>query len=142
MLDKIKKLYLKHKEIISYLIVGFLTTIVSLGTYYTLRNLIFRSDRQLDIQMSNIFAFILAVLFSYVLNHSWVFQSKKSGKDKKKEFTAFFVSRIFTLLIDAGLMFILPVYMKINDKIAKLIVQVVITIANYLIGKYIVFQGE
>lgn len=139
-MKKITRLYFKYEEFINYIIVGVLTTIVSLGTYYSLRYLVLTNNSQIYIQLSNFLSFIVAVIFSYILNHLWVFQSTKRGKEKRKEFTTFFISRTFTLLIDVGLMFVLPVYLKIPDKRAKLIVQVIITVANYLIGKNFVFQ--
>lgn len=141
-MKKIIKLYSKYEELVNYLIVGLLTTIVSLGTYYSLRYFLFTSNSQLDIQVSNLMAFILAVLFSYNLNHHWVFKSVKKAEAKRKEFLSFAFSRILTLLLDILLMYILTVPLKINDKIAKLIVQVVITIANYIIGKYIIFKNK
>lgn len=139
-MKKITKLYSKYEEFINYIIVGVLTTIVSLGTYYTLRYFVLTSNNQLHIQISNVIAFILAVLFSYTLNHSWVFKSEKKDAEKRKEFLSFFLSRILTLLLDMGMMFVLTVPLKINDKISKLIVQVVITVANYIIGKFLVFK--
>lgn len=139
-MEKITKIYSKYKEFINYIIVGVLTTIVSLGTYYSLRYLVLTSNNQLHIQISNVIAFILAVLFSYTLNHSWVFKSEKKAAEKRKEFLSFVLSRILTLLLDMGMMFILTAPLEINDKISKLIVQVVITIANYIIGKFLVFK--
>lgn len=139
-MEKITKIYSKYKEFINYIIVGVLTTIVSLGTYYSLRYLVLTSNNQLHIQISNVIVFILAVLFSYTLNHSWVFKSEKKEAEKRKEFLSFVLSRILTLLLDMGMMFVLTAPLKINDKISKLIVQVVITIANYIIGKFLVFK--
>lgn len=139
-MKKITKLYSKYEEFINYIIVGVLTTIVSLAFYYSLRFFILKSNNQLHIQISNVIAFILAVLFSYTLNHSWVFKSEKRKAEKRKEFLSFVLSRILTLLLDMGMMFVLTAPLKINDKISKLIVQVVITIANYIIGKFLVFK--
>lgn len=139
-MKKITKLYSKYEEFINYIIVGVLTTIVSLAFYYSLRFFVLKSNNQLHIQISNVIAFILAVLFSYTLNHSWVFKSEKRKAEKRKEFLSFVLSRILTLLLDMGMMFVLTAPLKINDKISKLIVQVVITIANYIIGKFLVFK--
>lgn len=137
-----KEKYLKYEEIINYLVVGILTTIVSLSTYYLLRYSVFINNTQINIQISNIISFVLAVLFSYYFNQSWVFKSNKRGREKQKEFISFIISRILTLFLDMICMFIFTYFMHISDKIAKLIVQVIITLANYVIGKFIVFNNK
>ena len=62
--------------------------------------------------------------------------------NKVKECFGFFVSRIATLLMDAGTMFLLVTIIEMNDKIAKLIVQVIVTIGNYILSKYFVFNTK
>ena len=74
------------------------------------------------------------------MNRNFVFQSNKENKGK--EFVKFVLSRIGTLLIDMFCMFIFVSCLSINDKIAKLIVQVIVTILNYIFSKYIVFQNK
>lgn len=140
--NKIKYLYKKYEEIINYILVGIGTMAVTLISYYLLRKFIFTAESQLHIQISNVITFILAVLFSYALNHSWVFKSNKEGKVKFQEFINFVVSRIITLILDMGLMFLLTDIFTLNDMLAKLFVQVVIVISNYIIGKFIVFKKD
>lgn len=138
---KIKILYKKYEEIINYIIVGIVTTFVSILTYYFLRYTILNiKDSQWQIQIANIISFIFAVLVSYILNHTWVFKSNKKGKEKLQEFINFVISRLATLAIDTLLMYIFTASMKINDKMAKIIVQIVIIILNYIVGKFLVFK--
>lgn len=138
---KIKILYKKYEEIIKYIIVGIVTTFVSILTYYFLRYTILNiKDSQWQIQIANIISFIFAVLVSYILNHTWVFKSNKKGKKKLQEFINFVISRLATLAIDTLLMYIFTASMKINDKMAKIIVQIVIIILNYIFGKFLVFK--
>ena len=54
--------------------------------------------------------------------------------------SAFYVSRVGTLLMDMLIMFVSVTMIGINDKIAKLIVQVVVVVANYILSKFFVFQ--
>lgn len=137
---RINKLYNKYEEIILYFVVGVLTTIVSYTTYIICSDVLFSNKGALDIQLSNIISWICAVLFSYYANKKYVFKSKKVGKESLIEMFNFFKSRAITLLVDMSMMYIMVTLCTMNDKIAKLIVQVVITILNYILSKIIVFK--
>lgn len=133
-----KRIINKYEEIIRYLIIGVLTTIVSLGVYYLLVFTIFNSKIPLELQITNIISWICAVIFAYVTNRKYVF--KIENKSSKKEIIKFFTSRISTLFIDMLLMYILVSLCNFNDKVIKLLVQVIITILNYVFSKFIVFK--
>lgn len=137
-MNNIKKLYAKYKEIINYLIVGVLTTIVSLSTYYLLVFTILNPKNSIQLQIANIVSWIVSVAFAYVTNRKYVFESKE--KNKLKEAGMFFSARVLTLLLDMAIMFVGVTVLHLNDKIFKLISQVAITISNYLISKLFVFK--
>ena len=139
-MEKIKSLYKKYKEIINYLIIGVLTTVVSLVTFYIVRILFLTNDTQLDIQISNIISWFFAVLFAFITNKKYVFESKKKGKKNLAEMIKFYLSRISTLLIDMGVMWLLTAPLNINDKISKILVQFIIVILNYVLSKIFVFK--
>ena len=83
----------------------------------------------------------MGVAFADVTNRKFVFESNE--KNKIKEASKFVTSRIATLLMDMAIMFIGVTLLKFNDKIIKLVSQVVVIIANYLLSKIIVFnKGE
>lgn len=134
----LKELYKKYKEIVHYLIVGGLTTIVSLGSYYGCVLTILNPENPVELQIANIVSWVFAVAFAYFANRKYVFESTSSNV--MKEACSFFLSRISTLLMDMGIMFLLVSILGANDKIAKLIVQVVVTIANYIFSKIFVFK--
>lgn len=142
MIKKAKKIYNKHDKIINYLVVGVLTTVVSLVSFYIVRLFIFTSSTQLHIQIANIISWILSVLFAFITNKKYVFKSSKKGKDKLKEMIKFYLSRLTTLVIDMLTMWILTSIIHINDKIAKLIVQVILVILNYIFSKLFVFKNS
>lgn len=139
-MKKLIKLYKKHEEIINYLIVGVLTTIVSLGLYYLCVFTVLNPKDALQLQIANIISWIGAVIFAYVTNRIFVFKSKNSNK--KKEFAGFVSSRIVTLIMDMTIMFVMVTLLHLNDKIAKLVVQVVVTIMNYILSKLFVFKNK
>lgn len=129
-----------NRETISYLVVGVLTTIVSLAVYYGLVLTIVNPDNAVQLQIANIISWIAAVSFAYIANRKYVFRSK--NPDILREAGSFFASRISTLIMDMLLMFIMVTLLGVSDKIAKLVVQVVITIANYLFSKLFVFRKK
>ncbi len=132
--------YRKHKEIINYLIVGGLTTVVSLAVYYG-SVLTFLNPRDaLQLQAANILSWICAVAFAYVTNRIFVFESKSQAV--AREASAFFASRLGTLFMDMAVMFLTVTCLGMSDKIAKLIVQVLVTVANYVLSKFFVFRGR
>lgn len=138
MLKLVKDLYLKYKEFIHYLIAGGLTTVVSLGSYYLCVVTFLDPDNGFQLQAANVISWICAVTFAYFVNRIFVFESR--SKDYLREAGAFVAGRVSTLLMDMAIMFLLVTVLHGNDKIAKLIVQVVVTVANYVISKIFVFN--
>ena len=59
-----------------------------------------------------------------------------------KEAAAFVGARVATLLMDMLCMFVMVTCMGLSDKIAKLVVQVIVTVANYIFSKIFVFQKK
>ena len=75
-MKSIKELFYKYEEIISYLIVGGLTTMVSLITYYLLVYTILDPNIGIELQIANIVSWIFSVTFAYFTNRKYVFKSK------------------------------------------------------------------
>lgn len=130
-------LYERYKEIIRYLIVGVLTTVVSLGVYYGLVLTVLDPENPLLLQLANILSWVAAVTFAYIASRAYVFASH--SKNIREEATRFYMARVSTLVLDMLIMFVTVTLLHMNDKIAKLIVQVVVTILNYILSKFLVF---
>ena len=128
----------KYEEIIRYLIIGVLTTIVSLITYYLLVSTVFDPNNAIELQITNIISWIVCVTFAYFTNRIYVF--KVDNEVNTKEVISFYASRLSTLFIDMLLMFVFVTLLSFNDKIVKLAVQVIIIILNYILSKFIVFK--
>ena len=115
-----KNLYIKYKEVINYLFFGVLSFIVSMVSYYLCR-LCF------DYLVSNLISWIIAVVFAYVTNKLFVFESKVETKAKLvKEFTLFVGGRIFTLVLETLILCVMVDMMKINDMMVKVIAQAIV----------------
>ena len=131
----IKKIYIKYKEIINYLIAGFLTVIVSVLTYA-----LFTKGLNMHYITSNIFSWIVAVLFAYYVNSKFVFVSSTIKKEKISEIINFFKYRILSLLIETIIIYLLVDLIRLDDMISKLIVQVIVIILNYIFSKFLIFK--
>lgn len=140
MMKKCMELYKQYKEIINYLIVGVLTTVVSLGVYYACVLTFLDPENAIQLQVANIISWVAAVTFAYFTNRKFVFESK--NPDMLKEASAFVGARVATLLMDMLCMFIMVTCMGLSDKIAKLVVQVIVTVANYVFSKIFVFRKK
>lgn len=137
-MEKIKELYNKYKEIINYLIVGVLTTIVALLVYYISVKTFLNPDIPVQLQIANILSWIAGVTFAYFTNRKYVFESKE--ENSVKEASKFVTSRIITLFMDMFVMWFGVSFLHFNDKIMKLVSQVIITISNYVLSKLFVFK--
>ena len=135
MLNKLLDLYKKYKEIINYLIFGGLTTVVSIATYA-----LFAKVFHIDYLISNVLSWILAVLFAYITNKIFVFESK--SKKNVKEITSFFFFRIISLVMEMIILYIFVDMLHIDDLITKIIAQVIVIVSNYVFSKVFVFKKD
>ena len=128
------------REVIMYLIFGVLTTVVSLVVYYALIFTILNPENAIQLQIANILSWVAGVAFAYVTNRKYVFESKETNK--LKELSKFVTSRLVTLFLDMFIMFVGVTWLKGNDKIVKLISQVLVIIGNYVFSKIFVFKKK
>lgn len=138
-MKKMLALYKKFEEIINYLIVGVLTTIVS-WTAYGLCKLVMDVDNALMMQVAVIIRWIAGVLFGYFTNRRFVFKSK--NPNMLREGIDFAGSRLITLFLDMFVMWLLPTVFHVNDWISTFISAVLVTIMNYIFSKFIVFRKK
>lgn len=141
-MKKILNLYKKYEEIINYLIVGVLTTIVSLGIKWGLLFTILDAKIAFQLQIAVIISWIGAVTFAYVANRIFVFKSK--SKNILKEIASFFGARLLTLAMEMIIMWFFVSILKLNSDtwvlIWTIITQILITIFNYVFSKLFVFN--
>ena len=144
MINKIKKIYKKYEEVILYLIMGVLATIVNLGVKYALLFTILNASNAFQLQVAIIISWIAAVLFAYFTNRVLVFKSK--NKNRLKEFFSFLSARIFTLVLEMVIMWFFVTLLKLNSNmwviVWTIISQAVVIIANYIFSKLFIFKKE
>lgn len=141
MIDKIKELWKKYEEIIAYLIVGGLTTVVSWAAKFIANALLF-NNTMYPTPVEN---FILStinwtagVIFAYFTNRKYVF---KSHEPMLKEAPKFVLSRVSTWILDIVVMQVLTA-IGVNLMIATVISAVLVIIGNYVFSKLFVFNDK
>lgn len=130
-----KELLLKYKEILLYLIFGGLTTLVNILVYALCTKIL-----SINWAVSNVIAWILSVLFAYVTNRKYVFESK--SENIFKEMSSFFGFRLLSFVLDMGFMYLFVDMIQMNDMIAKVIVQVIVIVLNYIFSKLFIFKKK
>ena len=144
MKKKMMKLYKEHREIANYLIVGGLTTLVSLVVKYALLFTILDAKDAIQLQIAVIISWIISVAFAYWANRKFVFESK--SKQIAKEIGLFVASRISTLLLDMLIMWFFVTLLQLNSNtwviIWTVISQVLVIVANYILSKFFVFRKK
>lgn len=121
------------RELFLYVVFGTFTFFVNLITYF-----LFESVLGINYLVSNVLAWFFSVLFAYVTNRIWVFESK--SPDILKEMALFFGGRIFSGVVDTALMYLFIDVLVIGDVISKIVVQVIVIVLNYVFSKLIVFK--
>ena len=140
MIDKMKELCVKYEEIIAYLIVGVLNTLVSWGAWFLLAYTIIDSQVMWQNVVLSVVSWVVGVVFGYVMNRKYVFKSKEPNI--MKEFLQFSGGRVSTWVLDAVMMVLLVNILYFNEAISKIFVSVLVMIGNYLLSKLFVFKKK
>ena len=129
--------YNKYKEALLYLFFGGCTTLINIIMFFICRQF------NLGVDLSNVIAWLVAVIFAFVTNKLIVFDSKDmSSKKVVKETVGFFIARIISLGIDTGILHLMIDYMKISELISKIVSNIVVIIVNYIFSKLFIFKKE
>ena len=130
-------LYFNYKEVINYLIFGVLCTVVNFISYF-----MFARVLGIEKVASSALSWFCAVLFAYITNKLFVFESKTNTKKEFfKEISSFFFARILSgILCDVGTFALMVEVFKINDILSKIVTQVMVIIVNYIFSKIFVFK--
>ena len=162
-----KKLWEKYREIIVYIIVGLLTTIVAYGVRFAV---LYPVAAAMSLDLGNngdyrvavlrtvaiSLGWVAGVIFAYFTNKKWVFRDTVSGKSEvAKQFGKFVASRLGTYFVEWGIGVLVPMLLIAcgfktfrfiidvdADMIATLVSIVVVTVLNYILSKLLVFRKK
>lgn len=135
---RLGELIKKYKELISYAFFGGLTTVVDFSVY-TVFNKVF----SVNATLSNIIGWLAAVIFAFVTNKLFVFESKTKTLSKiSYEFLTFFAARLFTGVIYNGGFAVMTGFFQINDYVSKILLSIFNIVVNYIFSKLITFRKK
>lgn len=138
MLDRIKRLMRRHREIVLYIVFGALTTVVNYIVYLPLYNLV-----QFSAALSNGIAWAAAVVFAYITNKQFVFQSNDwSLKVIFPELWRFMICRIGSGAAETLIIYITVDCLTLDGNVMKLLTSILVIILNYVASKLLVFQRK
>ncbi len=151
-MKKINELLKKYEELILYVVFGGLTTVVNFAVYWVLNKALGENFYLVN----NVIAWFVSVVFAYVTNKLWVFESKSwAPKILAKEVPEFFAARVFSLLVEEGGLWLFVEKMGFEKfsfdlfgfeftgkLIAKLVLAVIVVILNYFFSKFVIFSKK
>uniref|UniRef100_UPI0040575F80 GtrA family protein n=1 Tax=Acetatifactor sp. TaxID=1872090 RepID=UPI0040575F80 len=135
-MDKLIGLLKKYKGIISYLFFGVCTTVINIVVYNIFYYVLHVSNVN-----SNIVAWIVAVLFAFITNKLFVFDSTSlTAKVVLYELLSFLGCRLITGVLDLGIMYVTVDCLEQNAMLWKIITNVLVIILNYIASKLVIFK--
>ena len=127
--------YNRYKEGLLYLFFGGCTTLLNIVAFFVFRCL------HINLFISNALAWVISVVFAFVTNKFFVFESKGSDSFKfLKEFISFVGFRLLTLGFDMGIMYLFIQCFELNELFSKIVANLVVIISNYVFSKLFIFK--
>ncbi|MCR5279190.1 MAG: GtrA family protein [Lachnospiraceae bacterium] len=142
MIEFIKIMYKKYEELFWYLVVGVITTIVSLGVKFLWNYFVFGHPLNPTVTQTFILSivnWVSGVETSYPLSRKFVF---KSHGPILKEMASFHVSRLSTWALDLFITEVFGPGIGLNVYLTTGISMVLVVILNYVFSKVFVFKKK
>ena len=149
-MERLKKLL--NRETVSYLIFGVLTTVVNYVVFHLMYTVVLGGRGSL---IANFVAWVVAVVFAYVVNKLFVFESKSWAWDVLvREIPAFVAARVASFGIEEAGLFLSESILRLNTvtvlslegftmdgvTAAKLALSVIVVVLNYFFSKWFIFK--
>lgn len=126
----------QYREAISYIFWGTVTTLVNYAAYFACRKLLL-----IHYIVSNVIAWIAAVVFAYVVNKVFVFESRDWSRGTVlKEGWQFVAARLFSGVAETGMLLLFVDLLGYKDSIIKIIAGVFVIVINYIFSKWVIFR--
>ena len=137
MIEKIKGLLIKYRELIMYIIFGGLTTVVSFVSYYAALYL------GMHYIAAQVVSWLLAVAFAFIVNKIFVFEDRDNSPSALfRQIWQFVSVRIASGVVETALLWLLVDILCIGETIAKIPVAILTVIINYIASKLIIFKKK
>lgn len=138
MIQKLRSLIKKYWDILTYLVFGVLTTVVNYAIYLPIFNFC-----GISAAVSNMIAWVGAVIFAFLTNKPFVFHSHDwSAKTTLPELIKFVSCRVASGVLETVILFLAVDCIAWNGNIWKLVTQVLVIVINYVGSKLLVFRNK
>lgn len=122
----------KDKSFVRYIFIGLCTTLVNLSSYF-----FFYTHLECSALVSSVYGWALAVIFAYISNRYYVFESKE--KNVVEEFLKFSSCRIISGFFEVFFMFVTVDVWNLRFFLSKCSCIVFVTLMNYFASKFMIF---
>lgn len=137
-MEKYKQLWETHKELILYVFFGGCTTLINIVSYFACRQVLC-----MPIVPADVIAWLVSVIFAYVTNKLFVFESKSwRPRLVLKESVEFLAARVFSLGVDVVMLYITVTILDFWELPMKVLANVVVIVINYIFSKWIIFRKD
>ena len=131
-------LYHKHEEGFNYLIWGFAAFVLSTFLYW-----LFEEQWHWNNVLANSLDWVICVIFTFFTNKFLVFKTGwGSAKENAREFLSFVAARVFTLILEDGIILLFDTKLGWNSMAVKLLGQFVVIVTNYILSKLFIFKKK
>lgn len=135
-MDKLRGLLRRHRELLSYVFWGIMTTAVNYASYLLLTRLL-----RVHYLAADVTAWVVSVLFAYFVNKLFVFRSRDwAWRVALRELWQMAASRLFSGALELGILWLFVDRLALNDGAVKLAANVVVVVVNYVLSKWVVFR--
>lgn len=135
-MKRLSALLQKYRAILAYLFFGGCTTLLNMGIYALCYDLLAIPNLPADL-----LAWFFSVLFAYVTNKLFVFESRSFARSVLvQELLSFFGCRLFTGLLDLGIMYVAVDRLELSPHLWKLLSNVIVILLNYGASKLLIFR--
>ena len=138
MIPAVRALLQKHREAVSYVFWGVMTTLVNYAAYFLLRSIL-----HVPLVSTNTAAWAVSVLFAYFVNKLFVFESKSwAWRVAVRELWQMTASRLVSLGLETGILWLFVEELRCSEVIVKLCANVLVVVVNYVLSKFIIFRKK
>lgn len=125
-----------YNEGVTYIIFGILTTLLNFLLYFILTE-----TTGIGAVTSNIIATAASIIFAYITNKIFVFNSKTNSiKETFVELIKFIFARILTGILDTIMIYVGVDVLKANNFLVKTVACIIVIVLNYILSKIIIFS--
>ena len=130
---RLSVLSLWRSDMVKFALVGGVTAVIQLAAYAAMIKL------SVNYEVASLISMTLSTTLAYIGNRLWTFRSDNGWVG---EFLGFAITRIVTIILNALLLYVLVQFLRVNKMAAQVLSIVVVTVLNYLVGKFLVFAPK